>query len=183
MIALLLAIILSFMGAVVPLSPVIDPASSAERDAAITTVPTPLDFLELPMLVIPREEAQIDVDFLEHSTVTLSPGWHISIVTFYDFNTWGVDRPGGRSGVFACGGGYYRDTIAAAHRTLPCGTLVEFRYKGRTLFVPVRDRFGGSGFDLTSAAAEALGHTFTGPVEWRVVHPLTLPDTSMEGTP
>lgn len=95
--------------------------------------------------------------------------WRTSLASFYDFSTWGKDQPGGMNGIFACGGWYLRSSVAAAHRTLPCGTLVEFRHNGKTLIVPVRDRFGGGGFDLTSEAAIQLGHVFTGPVEWRIV--------------
>ena len=95
--------------------------------------------------------------------------WHTSLATFYDFNTWGWNRPGGRSGHFACGGRYLRSTIAVAHRTLPCGTIVRFCHNKVCLNVPVRDRFGGSGFDLTSEAAIRLNHVFTGPIKWRVI--------------
>jgi hypothetical protein len=100
---------------------------------------------------------------------TSSFRWRTSLASFYDFNTWGYGRPGGRSGHFACGGRYLRSTIAVAHRTLPCGTIVRFCHNKVCLNVPVRDRFGGSGFDLTSEAAIRLNHVFTGPIQWRVV--------------
>ena len=96
-------------------------------------------------------------------------------VTFYDWETWGHNvpayrkHPGGGSGIFACGGWYERSSIAAAHRSLPCGTKVQFTYKGRKLVVTVRDRFYGNGFDLTSEACLRLGHCFTGPLKWRIV--------------
>jgi len=51
-----------------------------------------------------------------------------------------------------------------AHRTLPCGTLVDVYYKGRTARVPVVDRGPfrkGTSYDLTSATAEALGFDHT----------------------
>jgi len=50
-------------------------------------------------------------------------------------------------------------TIGVAHRTLPCGTLVEIYYRGTTLRVPVIDRgpyANGADWDLTDAAARAL---------------------------
>ena len=92
-------------------------------------------------------------------------GWQTSEATWYG--------PGFEGNTFACGGTYRRDTIAVAHRTLPCGTLVEFRHRGRTLVVPVRDRgpygVAGRDWDLTRAACRALDHCFTGEIEWRLV--------------
>jgi rare lipoprotein A (peptidoglycan hydrolase) len=60
-----------------------------------------------------------------------------------------------------------------AHRSLRFGTLVEFRWKGRVLTVPVIDRgpyVQGRTWDLTAAACRALDHCFTGPIEWRIVN-------------
>ena len=92
-------------------------------------------------------------------------GWQTSEATWYG--------PGFEGNTMACGGTYRRDTVAVAHRTLPCGTLVEFRHRGRTLVVPVRDRgpYGvpGRDWDLTRAACQALDHCFTGPIEWRLL--------------
>jgi hypothetical protein len=64
----------------------------------------------------------------------------------------------------ACGLKMTRKLVGVAHTTLPCGTKVAFLYKGRTLTVPVVDRgpYGaGASWDLTSAAAELLGFSFT----------------------
>jgi rare lipoprotein A len=50
-------------------------------------------------------------------------------------------------------------TIGVAHRTLPCGTLVEFSYRGRTVRAPVVDRgpyANNADWDLTLAASRAL---------------------------
>jgi hypothetical protein len=52
-----------------------------------------------------------------------------------------------------------RATMGVAHKTLPCGTRVEFYYKGRTVTVPVVDRGPfrtNTAWDLTYAAAKAL---------------------------
>ena len=61
----------------------------------------------------------------------------------------------------ACGQILTRTVVGVANRTLPCGTLVRFTYSGRSVTVPVIDRgpYGGIGasWDLTAAAAEALG--------------------------
>ena len=53
---------------------------------------------------------------------------------------------------------------------MPCGTKIQFRYKGKVLTVPVIDRgpyVADRQFDLSYAACRALRHCFTGPIEWR----------------
>jgi rare lipoprotein A len=67
----------------------------------------------------------------------------------------------------ACGIDLSRDTVGVAHKRLPCGTRVEIYHRGRTLEVPVIDRgpyVAGRQWDLTQAAAEALGVTATARV-------------------
>lgn len=107
--------------------------------------------------------------------------WRTSRMTFYAWGQYGWPvsarrYPGGGSGYFACGGRYLKTTMGVAHKTLPCGTLVQLRYKGRSITVPVVDRgpYGaGMEFDLTSAACMALldygtkCYTFT--AQWRIV--------------
>lgn len=64
----------------------------------------------------------------------------------------------------ACGSRMSRGLVGVAHRRLPCGTPVEIFYKGRSLVVPVVDRgpfANGAAYDLTQAAAQALGMTAT----------------------
>jgi hypothetical protein len=59
----------------------------------------------------------------------------------------------------ACGTTLRPGTIGVAHRTLPCGTVVEFYYRGVTVKAPVIDRgpyANGATWDLTDAAARAL---------------------------
>jgi hypothetical protein len=60
----------------------------------------------------------------------------------------------------ACGELLEPTTIGVAHKTLPCGTTVRFTYHGRTVIAPVIDRgpyIKGRAWDLTAAAAEAIG--------------------------
>ena len=67
----------------------------------------------------------------------------------------------------ACGVTLAPDTVGVAHRSLPCGTQVSILYRGRTLVVPVIDRgpfANGADWDLTQAAAQALGITETSRV-------------------
>lgn len=72
----------------------------------------------------------------------------------------------------ACGYALTTTIIGVAHRTLPCGTLIEFRNpaNGRTVTMPVIDRgpyVSGRTWDLTGGACRALGHCYTGELEWR----------------
>ena len=68
----------------------------------------------------------------------------------------------------ACGmvpGGIQRDTVGVAHRTLPCGTRVAFRYKGVTVVAQVIDRgpyVSGRPWDMTRGLCDLLDHCFTG---------------------
>ena len=60
----------------------------------------------------------------------------------------------------ACGGTLTPGTLGVAHRTLPCGTRLTLRYRGRSVRAAVVDRgpfAGGREFDLTAATARALG--------------------------
>jgi rare lipoprotein A (peptidoglycan hydrolase) len=90
---------------------------------------------------------------------------------------WHQDReiswygPGFYGNGTACGQTLTKTLMGVAHRSLPCGTLVTFRYKGRSVTVPVVDRgpyVAGRTWDLTKGACTALGHCFTGPIEWHL---------------
>jgi rare lipoprotein A (peptidoglycan hydrolase) len=68
--------------------------------------------------------------------------------------------PGLFGGHLACGGTLTPGTLGVANKTLPCGTKVNLRYKGRSVRVPVVDRgpyVGGREYDLTSATKDKLG--------------------------
>lgn len=65
----------------------------------------------------------------------------------------------------ACGVKLDATTLGVAHKTLPCGTVLEFGFRGRTVTAPVIDRgpYGrGVSYDLTIAAAKLLGFVSTG---------------------
>lgn len=67
----------------------------------------------------------------------------------------------------ACGGTLMPGTMGVAHKTLPCGTKVKLRYRGRTVTVPVIDRgpyVPGRDYDLTEAVKERLGFPGIGTV-------------------
>jgi len=76
----------------------------------------------------------------------------------------GFNGNGGACGMFGANGLGPED-IGVAHRTLPCGTRVTFRYNGRTVVTQVKDRgpyVPGRTWDMTRGLCEALGHCFTG---------------------
>jgi hypothetical protein len=67
----------------------------------------------------------------------------------------------------ACGGTLRSEQLGVANRTLPCGTRVTLRYRGREVTVPVIDRgpyVGGREWDLTGATARRLGFEGVGVV-------------------
>lgn len=75
--------------------------------------------------------------------------------------------PGLYGGPLACGGRLSPDTRGVAHKTLPCGTRVTLRYRGRTVTTRVVDRgpyVAGREFDLTAATRNDLGFGDIGSV-------------------
>jgi hypothetical protein len=95
-----------------------------------------------------------------------SPGpWHTSGSSWYG--------PGFYGSGTACGLTYTRTVVGVAHRTLPCGTLVEFRNpeNGRVVRARVIDRgpyVSGRLWDLSRGLCAALDHCYTAPIEWRL---------------
>ena len=70
----------------------------------------------------------------------------------------------------ACGQKLTSTLMGTAHKTLPCGTVVHFRYKGRRATARVVDRgpyARGVEFDLTWAVARRLGVISIGRAEAR----------------
>ena len=75
--------------------------------------------------------------------------------------------PGLYGNRLGCGGRLAPETLGVAHKTLPCGTRVTLRHRGRMVRVAVVDRgpyVGGREFDLTAATRARLGFSGTGPV-------------------
>jgi rare lipoprotein A len=93
--------------------------------------------------------------------------------------------PGFYGQTTACGQTLTPAVVGVASRTLPCGTLVRFRYKGHVATVPVIDRgpyaHNGALWDLTSGAALALGMSDTARLSSRVVG--SVPNTATLGLP
>ena len=75
--------------------------------------------------------------------------------------------PGFYGGRTACGYTLTASIRGVAHKSLPCGTRVRFRYHGRSVVASVIDRgpyAGGREWDLASATKRALGFGSTGTV-------------------
>ena len=88
-------------------------------------------------------------------------------LTAYRFAHASYYGPGLYGNGVACGGTLTPGTIGVAHKTLPCGTKVKLRYRGRTLTAPVIDRgpyVPGRDYDLTEAVKERLGFPGIGTV-------------------
>jgi peptidoglycan lytic transglycosylase len=71
----------------------------------------------------------------------------------------------------ACGQTLRPHTLGVAHKTLPCGTTVKFRYHGHVLITRVIDRgpyVRGRAWDFTAAASEALDFEGVGRVRYAV---------------
>jgi rare lipoprotein A len=84
----------------------------------------------------------------------------------------------------ACGQTLTPAVVGVANRKLPCGTLVKVTYHGKPLTVPVVDRgpyANGADWDLTAAAAQALGIEETVHVATVVVG--AVPNTPTLGLP
>jgi rare lipoprotein A len=73
----------------------------------------------------------------------------------------------GGGGSLACGGWLTSATLGVASKSLPCGTHLTLRYRGRIVRVRVIDRgpyVEGREYDLTEATARALGFEGVGEV-------------------
>jgi rare lipoprotein A len=76
--------------------------------------------------------------------------------------------PGLYGNPLGCGGTLTYGTVGVAHKTLPCGSKLMLRHRGRTLRVRVIDRgpyVGGREYDLTEATARKLRFRGHGPIQ------------------
>ena len=72
----------------------------------------------------------------------------------------------------ACGQKLTKGLVGVAHRTLPCGTLVQFRNSktGAVVTAKVIDRgpyVSGRQWDLSHGLCALLDHCYTGSIQWR----------------
>jgi len=98
------------------------------------------------------------------SARTASAAAHVTVYRRVTATWYGPGFYGNRT---ACGRRLTTETLGVAHRTLPCGTEVAIRFRGRSVTVPVIDRgpyARGVSYDLTSATARRLGVTATSQI-------------------
>jgi len=90
--------------------------------------------------------------------------WRSARVSWYGPGLYGNGMAGG--------GKLKRDSMVVAHRSLPFGTRIQFKYKGRTVTAVVKDRgpyIKGRTFDLGPGTAKALHFSGVGTVKYRIV--------------
>ena len=76
--------------------------------------------------------------------------------------------PGLFGNKLGCGGTLQVGSLGVANKSLPCGTKVTIRHRGRVVRVRVIDRgpyVGGREYDLTAATARKLGFIGHGPIQ------------------
>ncbi|MFN8216523.1 MAG: septal ring lytic transglycosylase RlpA family protein [Solirubrobacterales bacterium] len=104
------------------------------------------------------------------SEFAFSP-WRVAGASWYGGpSLWGAHT--------ACGQTLRPNTLGVAHKTLPCGTTVKFRYHGHVLITRVIDRgpyVQGRAWDFTAAASEALGFEGVGQVRYAIATSLARP--------
>ncbi len=91
-------------------------------------------------------------------------GWRTARVSWYG--------PGFYGNTMAGGGTLQPDSMVCAHRSLPFGTKISFKYNGRSVTAVVQDRgpyVSGRTFDLGPGTAKALGFGGVGDVQYRVI--------------
>lgn len=99
------------------------------------------------------------------SAAAAEPATGITPVTVYRQGLATYYGPGFFGKRTACGQVLRKATLGVAHRTLPCGSMVDVYFKGRSIRVPVIDRGPfrkGTTWDLTLATADAINFTGAG---------------------
>jgi len=89
---------------------------------------------------------------------------HVNVYRLAAASWYGPGLYGNRLG---CGGTLTAGRIGVAHKTLPCGSRLTLRHRGRSLRVRVIDRgpyAGGREYDLTEATARKLRFRGHGPI-------------------
>jgi rare lipoprotein A len=101
--------------------------------------------------------ALADADASSAQAANTDPELDITVYRRVRASWYGPGFYGGRT---SCGQRLTPTLLGVAHKTLPCGRLVQLSYGGRAVTVPVIDRgpyANGASFDLTKATADQLG--------------------------
>ncbi len=187
LIAVLASIVFpGFAGSRTPSAPeTIDPSAftaigidpSAEAMTTLTLDPSYASDGSLAADTLLREPRVAAAAFLEGRPNAALPAaraiikyiWHLdNNISWYGPGFYGH---GGACGMFGADG-MQADDVGVAHRTLPCGTVVTFKYLGWTVTTRVVDRgpyVAGRTWDMTKGLCTLLHHCFTGGgVYWRI---------------
>ena len=144
-----------------PVPPAFQPAPGAPSDAEVRAELAQLSVLQREERIRQLSAAAASLAGLLPWTLENRSGTQVSVASV--FTDYGLG--------LACGGVLGRHQLGVAHKTAPCGTLITFTYAGRSITVPVIDRgpyIAGREWDLTGAAAEALGFPGLGRIVWSV---------------
>jgi rare lipoprotein A (peptidoglycan hydrolase) len=98
------------------------------------------------------------------ATAASAKSWRVNAYRASRASWYGPGLYGNKLG---CGGTLSAGTVGVAHKSLPCGTKVTFRYGGRSVAARVVDRgpyVGGREWDLTPGLKQKLGFPSTGTV-------------------
>ena len=126
------------------------------------------------LLATPKAAAPIPVVKKSVRVVrTAGPRRTYAAVTTGGFRTCRVSwyGPGFYGHTMAGGGRLTPTSMVVAHRSLPFGTRVLIKYRGRTVTAVVRDRgpyVSGRTFDLGPGTAKALGFSGVGTISYRI---------------
>jgi rare lipoprotein A (peptidoglycan hydrolase) len=124
----------------------------------VTPTVTRSEVITKPKKIITKPKVKISTPRVQSS------GWR----TDSNISWYGPGFYGHRT---ACGLTLTKTLIGVAHRTLPCGTLITFKWSGRIVAAPVVDRgpyVGGRQFDMTGGLCVKLNHCFTGKIYYRI---------------
>jgi rare lipoprotein A (peptidoglycan hydrolase) len=134
---------------------VLDPANRSEGSLAIDGVLRE----PRPNAAAPAERPNVNTPAAKAIVVET---WKLdNNISWYGPGFWGNN---GACGMFGSDGLDPGD-VGVAHRTLPCGTKVTFRYNGQTVVTQVVDRgpyVVGRTWDMTKGLCTLLAHCFTG---------------------
>jgi rare lipoprotein A (peptidoglycan hydrolase) len=176
--ALASVVVPAVAGSRIPSAPqALDPAAFSEVDLARTQT----TMTTLVLDPANRSAGTLAVDGVlreprpNEAAVLARPNVSVPAAKAIVVETWKLDNniswygPGFNGNGGACGmygaNGLGPEDIGVAHRTLPCGTKVTFRYNGVTVVTQVKDRgpyVAGRTWDMTRGLCEALRHCFTG---------------------
>jgi rare lipoprotein A len=122
------------------------------------------DKLESDIAALRKDISALKSHKISSDTRKSESGWQKAVASWY-----GTGFIGRRT---ASGAVLTPDMLNVAHRTLPFGTRILFRYKGRECIAVVNDRgpfVRGRTFDLGPGTAKRLAFSGVDVVYWRIV--------------